>query len=207
MLAANKRGCKCVSGVHFFYVMLYESWLFVSSYCLQLPSEALMNWWLRLKPVWKQWVTNIIQIKTPEKLNWYALTLQTATRSGKMCLFHFLQITLDTHTRQLPLTPTTQHRFPPIDVFLQWEQKWQPFTLNITACTCGEGLGRFENSRGPAQAPAERRGHKPCRVVTAAAARHFLDVLHVLWKNTSLSASNVKSTALLPIHKRMWVTH
>lgn len=101
----------------------------------------------------------------------------------------------DHHTRKT--APTyAQHHFPPIDVFLQWEQKWQPLTLNITACTCGEGLGRSENSRGLALAPAEQRGHKPLRVVAAAAARHFLDVLHVPWKNTSLSASNVKSTAL-----------
>lgn len=67
---------------------------------------------------------------------------------------------------------------------------------NTTACTCGEGLSRSENSRGPAQAPAEQRGYKPCHVVAAAAARHFLDVLHVPWKNTSLSASSVKSAAL-----------
>lgn len=85
---------------------------------------------------------------------------------------------------------------PLISVFLQPGEKWQPFTLNIIARTCVEGLCRSANSRGPAQAPAERRGHKPRRVVTAAAARHFLDVLHVLWKKTSMSASNVKSTAL-----------
>lgn len=32
-----------------------------------------------------------------------------------------------------------QHPLPPLVMFFQWEQKWQPFTLNITACTCGEG--------------------------------------------------------------------
>lgn len=76
-----------------------------------------------------------------------------------------------------------QHHSPPIDVFLQREQ---PLILNLPArSTCVEGLGRSENSRGPAPAPAERRGHEPRRVVTAAAARRFLDVLHVLWKKTS----------------------
>lgn len=50
--------------------------------------------------------------------------------------------------------------------------------------------------QAPAHAPAEQRGHEPLCVVTAAAARRFLDVLHVHWKNTSLCTSNVKSTAL-----------
>ena len=81
-------------------------------------------------------------------------------------------------------------------IYSQHHQVCLPFTLIVTARTCVEGLCRSENSRGPAQAPAERRGHKPRRVVTAAAARHFLDVLHVLWKKTSMSASNLKSTAL-----------
>lgn len=49
---------------------------------------------------------------------------------------------------------------------------------------------RSENRRGPGQAPAEQS------VVTAAAGRHFLDVLHALWKNPSLSTSSVKSTGL-----------
>lgn len=65
-----------------------------------------------------------------------------------MFLFHFLQ------------TITNSSHSPPIDVLLRWEQTCQPCTLNLPACTCGEGLGKFENSRGPAQAPAEQRGHK-----------------------------------------------
>lgn len=55
---------------------------------------------------------------------------------------------------------------------------------------------RSENSHGLGWDPAARRSHEPLCVVTAAAVRHFLDVLHVLWKNPSLFASNVKSTGL-----------
>lgn len=71
---------------------------------------------------------------------------------------------------------------------MQPEHKRQPFTVNITIV---EGLGRFDDSHGLAPAPAE-----PVRVVAAAAARRFLDVLHVLWKKTSLSVLNFKSFAL-----------
>lgn len=67
--------------------------------------------------------------------------------------------------------------------------------------------GWFENSRGPAQAPAERRGHKPCRGTgTAAAARHFLNDLHVLWKNITVGFQR-EIHCPLQLHKRMWVTH
>lgn len=61
---------------------------------------------------------------------------------------------------------------------------------------------RFENSHGPAQTPAEQRGHRPCRAGMAAAARHFLDVLHVPWKNITVRFQR-EIHCPLPLHKRM----
>lgn len=132
---------------------------------------------------------------------------QTATHSDRMFLFHFLQII--THS-QLPLIAAAP--LPSYRCFFFFfckdsrndshshqtsqrvhvEKIWAGFEKQSWPCT---GCCRAERPQAALVLLLQLQPDISWTSCTCP------------WKNTSLSASNVKSTALLPIHRRMRVTH